>query len=173
MLLLCDFTREISNLVQAVWNCKPYNYVVGSWWRAFSSSISFDISRLGVATADICICITWNLFYGRIPFLPPTLFSEGKWATCLPHKGGGVPLSALPKDTTRELAGLLSTLFLLYWAPIKEAVNIILKSRLVWLDKGNEPQVYRLRSGRSNHYTIAPDRELLVPNKLSAHLIVM
>ena len=29
--------------------------------------------------------------------------------TCLPHKGGGVPLSALPKDTTSELAGLFST----------------------------------------------------------------
>ena len=28
-------------------------------------------------------------------------------------------------------------------------------SLLVWLDKGNEPQVYRLRSGRSNHYAIA------------------
>ena len=31
------------------------------------------------------------------------------WATCLPHKGGGVQLSALPKDTTSELAGLFST----------------------------------------------------------------
>ena len=28
------------------------------------------------------------------------------WATCLPHKGGGVPLSALLKDTTNELAAL-------------------------------------------------------------------
>ena len=36
------------------------------------------------------------------------------WATCLPHKGGGVPLSALPKDTTSKLAGLFSTLSLLY-----------------------------------------------------------
>ena len=25
------------------------------------------------------------------------------WATCLPHKGGGVPLSALPKDTQASL----------------------------------------------------------------------
>ena len=31
-------------------------------------------------------------------------------ATCLPHKGVGVPLSALPKDTTSKLAGLFSTL---------------------------------------------------------------
>ena len=32
------------------------------------------------------------------------------WATCLPCKGGGVPLSALPKDTTRELGDLFSTI---------------------------------------------------------------
>ena len=47
-------------------------------------------------------------------------------ATCLPHKGGGVPLSALPKDTTSKLAGLFSTLSLFYaerqagklWIPV-------------------------------------------------------
>ena len=33
-------------------------------------------------------------------------------ATCLPHKGGDVPLSAWPKDTTSKLAGLFSTLSL-------------------------------------------------------------
>ena len=35
-------------------------------------------------------------------------------ATCLLHKGGGVPLSVLPKDTTSKLAGLFSTLSLFY-----------------------------------------------------------
>ena len=35
-------------------------------------------SRLGVATADICIFMTWHLFCGRMPFLPPTHSSEGK-----------------------------------------------------------------------------------------------
>ena len=35
-------------------------------------------SRLGVATADICIFMAWHLFYGWMPFLPPTLYSEGK-----------------------------------------------------------------------------------------------
>ena len=34
-------------------------------------------------------------------------------ATCMPHKGGGIPLSALPKDTSK-LAGLFSTLSLFY-----------------------------------------------------------
>jgi len=29
-------------------------------------------------------------------------------ATCLPLKGGGVPLSVFPKDTTSELAGFFS-----------------------------------------------------------------
>ena len=32
--------------------------------------------------------------------------------TCLPHEDGGIPLSALPKDTTSKLAGLFPTLSL-------------------------------------------------------------
>ena len=35
-------------------------------------------SRLGVATADVCIFITWRLFYCRMLFLPPTLYLEEK-----------------------------------------------------------------------------------------------
>ena len=37
-----------------------------------------------------------------------------KYATCLPHKDGGVPLSVLSKDTTSKLAGLFSTLSFFY-----------------------------------------------------------
>ena len=51
-------------------------------------------------------------------------------ATCLPHKGGGVPLSALPKNTTSELAGLFSTTFHKCRAPRREAVDTIYK--VVW-----------------------------------------
>ena len=48
------------------------------------------------------------------------------YATCLPHKGGGVSLSALPRDATSKLAGLLFTLSLFHaerqvgklWIPI-------------------------------------------------------
>ena len=58
--------------------------------------------------------------------------------------------STLPKDTTSELAGLFSTTSHKCRSPTREAKNL-----LVWLDKGIKPQVYRLRSGRSNHYTIA------------------
>ena len=46
---------------------------------------------------------------------------------CLPHKGKGVPLSALFKDTAIELAGLFSTTFLKCRAPSREAVNTIFK----------------------------------------------
>ena len=35
-------------------------------------------------------------------------------ATCLPHRGKGVPLSALPKDKTSKLASLFSILSLFY-----------------------------------------------------------
>ena len=48
---------------------------------------------------------------------------RGVWATCLPHKGGGVPLSALPKHTTSELAGLFSPTSPKWRAPSREAVN--------------------------------------------------
>ena len=37
-----------------------------------------------------------------------------EYVTCLPHKDRGVPLSALPKDTTNKLAGLFSTLSIFY-----------------------------------------------------------
>ena len=50
---------------------------------------------------------------------------RGLWVTCLPHKGGSVPLSALPKDTTCELAGLFSTTSPKCRAPSREAVNTI------------------------------------------------
>ena len=36
------------------------------------------------------------------------------YATCLIHKDGGIPLRALPKNTTSKLAGLFSTLSLFY-----------------------------------------------------------
>ena len=80
----------------------------------------------------------------------------GVWPTCLLREGGCVPLSALLKNTTIELAGLFSTTSPKCRAPSREAVDTIFESLLVRLDKGIEPQVYRLRSGRSNHYAIAP-----------------
>ena len=49
-----------------------------------------------------------------MPFLPPTLSSEG----CLPYKGRGVSLSALPKDTTSELSHL---------APINSRLNVVVR----------------------------------------------
>ena len=54
----------------------------------------------------------------ELPFL-------GVWAICLSHKDGGIPLSALPKDTTSELAGLFSTNSHKCRAPSREAVDTI------------------------------------------------
>ena len=36
-------------------------------------------------------------------------------STCLHHKDGGIPLSALPKDTTSKVPGFLFTLSLSCW----------------------------------------------------------
>ena len=68
-----------------------------------------------------CIAVFWTgspHSLGRYHF-------RNVWATCLSHKGGVVPLSALPKDTTSELAGLFSTtfLFLKCRAQSKETVD--------------------------------------------------
>ena len=87
----------------------------------------------------------WGTTTGRL--LTPT--------TCLPHEDGGIPFSALPKNTTSKLTGLFSTVSLLCRAPSKEAMNTTFKNFLVWLNLGNKPQVYRLQSGHSNHYAIA------------------
>ena len=63
-----------------------------------------------------CIAIFWTVS----PHSLGSCHFRGVWATCLPHKGGGVPLSALPKDTTSELAGLFSTISHKCRAPSRE-----------------------------------------------------
>ena len=68
-----------------------------------------------------CIAILWT---GSPHSLGSCLF-RGLWATCLPHKGGGIPLSALPKDTISKLAGLFSTTSHKCRAPSREAANAI------------------------------------------------
>ena len=67
-----------------------------------------------------CIAMFWTVS-------PHSLGSCHFRVTCLPHKGGGVPLSALPKDTTSELAGLFSTISHKCRAPSREAVDTIFK----------------------------------------------
>ena len=74
-----------------------------------------------------CIAILWM---GSPHSLGSCLF-RGLWATCLPHKDGGIPLSALPKDTTSELAGLFSTTSHKCRAPSREAIDTIFVSLLV------------------------------------------
>ena len=74
-----------------------------------------------------CIDILWAIS----PHSLGSCLFRGLWATCLPHKGGGVPLPALPKDTTSELAGLFSTTSHKCRAPSREAIDTIFKSLLV------------------------------------------
>ena len=50
---------------------------------------------------------------------------RGVSATCLPHKDGGVTLSALPEDTTSKLAGLFSITSPKCRAPSREPVDTI------------------------------------------------
>ena len=52
------------------------------------------------------------------------------YATCQPHKGGGVPLSALPKDTTSELAGLSKVLVIIATSNTSNNNNVDFTSHL-------------------------------------------
>ena len=61
---------------------------------------------------------------GKSASLGSCLF-RGLWATCLPYKGGGIPLSSLLKYTISELAGLFSTTSHKCRAPRREAIDTI------------------------------------------------
>ena len=71
------------------------------------------------------------IFWTGHPHSLGSCYFRDVWATCLPHKSGGVPLSALSKDTTTELAGLFSTSPECR-APSKKAVDTIFK--VFWYD---------------------------------------
>ena len=75
-----------------------------------------------------CIAMLWTVCLHSLG----SCYFQGVWANCFPHKGGGVPLSALPKDTTSEFAGLFSTTYHKCRAPSREAIDTIFK--VLWCD---------------------------------------
>ena len=97
----------------------------GNIVRDFSFAINFFLFYLSylsfIYEKANCIAIFWT---GRLHSLGSCHF-RGVWATCLLHKDGGVPLSALPKDTTSELAGWFSTTSPKCRAPSRKALNTI------------------------------------------------
>ena len=99
------FVINFEKILQRSWNFAIYLYL-------FLSSIHEKAN---------CIAILWTVS----PHSLGSCLFRGLWATCLPHKGGGVPLSALPKDTTSELAGLFSTTSPKCRAPSREAIDTI------------------------------------------------
>ena len=97
------------------------------------------------------------------------------WATCLPHKGGGVPLSALPKDNKQACRFVLHTIpFFMLSAKQGSCEYHFLKS--FGMTRHREwTQVYRVRCGRSHHYTIAAvvyDQSLMFSQALILRLVV-
>ena len=87
---------------------RPYKYLYCSYLSSIHEKAN-------------CIAIFWT---GS----PQSLVSyhfRNVLATCLSHKGGGISLSALPKDTTSELAGSFSTISHKCRAPSREAVDTI------------------------------------------------
>ena len=68
-----------------------------------------------------CIAIFWT----RRPHSLGSCHFLGVWPTCPSRKDGGVALSAMPKDTSSELARLFSTTFPKFQAPSREAVDTI------------------------------------------------
>ena len=81
-----------------------------------TSSLSFELFVVGIMQEDAYIGYT---AFAHV--LGLQVFSQTKATTtgrllgptiCVPHKGGGIPLSVLPKDTASKLADLFSTLSL-------------------------------------------------------------
>ena len=101
----------------------------------YGKHLTDKIKRLYYAYFFFCICSYLSSIHEKANCI--AIFSTGRphslgschfrgvWATCLPHKSGGVPLSALPKDTMSELAGLFSTTSHKCRAPSREAVDTI------------------------------------------------
>ena len=85
------YLQKMSNI--AIYSRDGQNCVKGFFYYPFLSSIHEKAN---------CIVIFWT---GRPHTLGSCHFRD-VWATCRPHKSGGVPLSALLKVTTSKLAGL-------------------------------------------------------------------
>ena len=110
-------------------------------------AVSFFILSIFIL---FCIAVVWT---GCLHLLGSCRF-WGVWAICLRHKGGGISYLVLCPRT--QQANLLAC-FLQH--PLNaecQAVKLwvpLFKVFLVWLDKGNIPQVYQLWSRFSNQYT--------------------
>ena len=101
---------------------KPCDGVLQAWLKKVQIVALFFLPCLSsIHEKANCIAIFW---IGRPHSLVSCHF-KGVWATCLAHKGGAVQLSALPKDTTSELAGLFSTTSPKCRAPSKEAMDTL------------------------------------------------
>ena len=120
-----------------------------SYLPSSSQVIPWLVSHLGGLRAEVAFSLSHFLAVAyenlTVPISSPSL---------LPHKDWSIPLSVLLKDTASKVASFFSTLSFFCWVPSRVAVNTIFKSLLVWLDLGNEPWVYQLQSGCSNHYAI-------------------
>ena len=83
----------------------------------------------------------------------------GVWPSRLSCKGGGVPLSAWPKNATTELVGLLSITFLKCRAPSREVMDAIFK--VFWYDSKRNVNP-RSTDYEADAITTTPSRRYLV-----------
>ena len=90
------------------------------------------------------------------------------WANYLPHKCVGVPLSALPKNTTSELSGLLSTISSKCRTPSREAVDTIFK--VFWHDS-TRGLIPRFIECRADALTTTPLGRFIVIYCNEIHLV--
>ena len=79
-----------------------------------------------------CIAIFWT---GRLDSLRSCHF-RGVWATCLPHKSGGIPVKCLAQGHNKQARRLVLHTTHMCLAPSREAVNTIFK--VFWYDSARE-----------------------------------
>ena len=104
---------------------RPTNPLHRHWGKTFFNFDFFCFPYLSsIHKKANCIAIFWT----ERPHSLGSCRFRSVSAICLSHTAGGVPLSALPKDTTSELAGLFSTICPKCRAPTREAVYTIFDS---------------------------------------------
>ena len=108
--LHCNFENTLKRVTFCIsdWWSNKCTHIKSGYFLPYLSSIHEKAMYRYVL--DGKFALAWEL-----PF-PSHLSSAKRW---------GVPLSALPKDTTSELAGLFSTTFHNCRAPSREAIDTI------------------------------------------------
>ena len=94
------------------------------------------------------------------------------YATCMPHKDGGVPLSVLHKDTTSKHAGLFSTLLTFFYAE-RQARKQWIPFFKVFCYYSTRGMNARSTECEADASTTTPSRRLNISSRIYTHNVLL